>query len=125
MSEMFNISNNNPQHQYGEAIVELKGETTVEQIENLVKGNQYILFMKGTPVFPQCGFSARAVGMLNSLQKPFKTFDILSNQDIRQGLKEYANWPTFPQMWVSGSLVGGSDIMVELYESGELKNMII
>jgi len=124
MSNLFNISNNAPQYQNGEAIDKLNGTTTREQIEDLVKNNKVILFMKGNAVFPQCGFSARAVGMLNSLQKPFKTFDILSNQEIRQDMKEYANWPTFPQLWVDGNLVGGSDIMVELYENGDLKTLV-
>lgn len=124
MRNIFNISNNKAPAQFGEAVTELKGATTREQVEALVKDHPTILFMKGNPVFPQCGFSARAVGMLNALQKPFKTFDILSDPDIRQDLKEFANWPTYPQLWVDGKLVGGSDIMVELYESGELKDLL-
>ena len=124
MTNPFHISNNEPQSQFGTPIEDPKGETTVQQIENLVKNHEVVLFMKGNPVFPQCGFSARAVGMLNSFSKPFNTFDILSDHEIRQDLKEYANWPTYPQLWIHGQLVGGSDIMAELYENGELEKLV-
>jgi monothiol glutaredoxin len=79
------------------------------------------LFIKGTPEFPQCGFSANSIGILNALGKSFKTFDILSDMDIRQGVKEFSSWPTFPQLYFKGKLVGGNDIITELFETGELE----
>jgi len=82
------------------------------------------LFMKGTPDFPQCGFSANVVGLLNSLNVKYKSFDILSDMDIRQGVKEFANWPTYPQLWVKGQLVGGNDIITEMFHAGELEKIL-
>ena len=95
-------------------------DTIREQIEN----NPVILYMKGSPNQPQCGFSARATEVLMACGKRFAYVDILSNPDIRANLPKYANWPTFPQLWVSGELVGGSDILVEMYDSGELQALI-
>ena len=80
--------------------------------------------MKGTPETPQCGFSAQAVAILKEHQVPFHSFNILADESIRQGLKEYANWPTFPQLYVNSELVGGCDIMMELHQSGELKKIL-
>jgi monothiol glutaredoxin len=77
--------------------------------------------MKGTPAFPQCGFSARAVAILNELETEFGSFNVLEDEDIRQGVKEYGNWPTIPQLYLNKELLGGSDIMLEMYETGELK----
>ena len=94
-----------------------------EKIQALVKSD-LILFMKGTPQFPQCGFSANAIGILNLLGKSFKTFDILSDPEIRQGLKEYSNWPTYPQLYYKGELVGGNDILMEMHQQGELQKLI-
>ena len=95
-----------------------------ERIEALVKANDVVLFMKGTPLFPQCGFSSRAVAILDHLQVPFETVDVLADQDIRAGIKEYSDWPTIPQLYVKGEFVGGSDIMMEMFESGELKQLV-
>ena len=95
-----------------------------ERIDALVKANDILLFMKGTPLFPQCGFSSRAIAILEHLGQPFETVDVLADQDIRQGIKQYADWPTIPQLYVKGEFVGGSDIMMEMFESGELKQLV-
>jgi monothiol glutaredoxin len=95
-----------------------------ERIEEIVRGNDIVLFMKGTELFPQCGFSSRAVAILEHLGTPFKTVDVLQDPDIRQGVKEYSDWPTIPQLYVKGQFVGGSDIMMEMFESGELKQLV-
>ena len=93
-------------------------------IDNEVKSNDIVLFMKGTPDAPMCGFSGRATQILNHLGVPFKGIDVLSSSDIRQGIKEYTNWPTVPQLYVKGEFVGGSDIMMEMFQSGELKTLM-
>ena len=95
-----------------------------ERIDALVKSNDIVLFMKGTALFPQCGFSSRAVAILDHLGVPFETVDVLQDQDVRQGIKEYSDWPTIPQLYVKGEFVGGSDIMLEMYESGELQTLV-
>ena len=95
-----------------------------ERIDTLVKDNEILLFMKGTPLFPQCGFSSRAIAILEHLGRPFEMVDVLQDQDIRQGIKEYSDWPTIPQLYVKGEFVGGSDIMMEMFESGELKQLV-
>ncbi|WP_348539367.1 Grx4 family monothiol glutaredoxin [Sphingomonas anseongensis] len=95
-----------------------------ERIEQIVRGDDIVLFMKGTELFPQCGFSSRAVAILEHLQVPFKTVDVLQDPEIRQGVKEYSDWPTIPQLYVKGEFVGGSDIMMEMFESGELKQLV-
>ena len=95
-----------------------------ERIDALVKTNDILLFMKGTPLFPQCGFSSRAIAILDHLGQPFETVDVLADQDIRQGIKQYSDWPTIPQLYVKGEFVGGSDIMMEMFESGELKQLV-
>jgi len=94
-----------------------------ERIAELVGKNDVILFMKGTALFPQCGFSSRAVAILDHLGVPYETIDVLQDPEIRQGVKEYSDWPTVPQLYVKGQFVGGSDIMMEMFESGELKQM--
>lgn len=96
-----------------------------EIIKQQVKTHPVVLYMKGTPDFPQCGFSASAIQILKTcgVDQPF-TVDVLSNPDIRQGIKEYANWPTIPQLYINGEFVGGADIMREMYQSGELKKML-
>ncbi|MEK9211937.1 Grx4 family monothiol glutaredoxin [Sphingomonas sp. 2378] len=99
-------------------------DDTNARIDALVKGNAVLLFMKGTPLFPQCGFSSRAVAILNHLDVPFESVDVLQDQGIRQGIKAYSDWPTIPQLYVKGEFVGGSDIMMEMYESGELAELI-
>ena len=93
-----------------------------ELIKQQVTGNPVVLYMKGTPQFPQCGFSANAVRILNAVGvKNFFSVDVLANPDIRQGIKDFANWPTIPQLYMNGEFVGGSDIMTEMYQSGELQ----
>lgn len=95
-----------------------------QQIDQTVKDNQVVLFMKGNANFPQCGFSGRAIQILQSLGTEFVTVDVLSNDEVRQGIKDYSNWPTIPQLYIKGEFVGGSDIMTEMYESGELKQAL-
>jgi len=95
-----------------------------EQIEEIVRDNPIVLFMKGTELFPQCGFSSRAVAILEHMQVPFKTVDVLQDPEIRQGVKEFSDWPTIPQLYVRGEFVGGSDIMMEMFESGELQQLV-
>ena len=95
-----------------------------KRIDDLVKGNKVVLFMKGSAQFPMCGFSGRAVEVLKACGvKEFKTFDVLSDEEVRQGIKDYAQWPTIPQLYVNGEFVGGSDIMTEMYQSGELQQL--
>ena len=94
-----------------------------QRIDSLVKTNEVVLFMKGNASFPQCGFSGRAIQILKACgvdTKTVKTVNVLEDDDIRQGIKEYSNWPTIPQLYVKGEFIGGSDIMLEMYESGEL-----
>jgi monothiol glutaredoxin len=91
-----------------------------DRIQSEVSSNDVMLFMKGTPVFPQCGFSAAAVGILSKLGVKFKAIDVLKDPEIRQGIKEFSNWPTIPQLYVKGEFVGGSDILREMYEADEL-----
>ena len=95
-----------------------------ERIEEQLNTNPIILYMKGTPDFPQCGFSGQAVAALNAVGKPFSYVNIFEDPEIREGLKVYSNWPTFPQLYVKGELIGGSDIVVEMYHSGELHKVI-
>jgi monothiol glutaredoxin len=94
------------------------------RIGELVKSNDIVLFMKGTALFPQCGFSSRAVAILDHLGVTFETVDVLQDPEIRQGIKEYSDWPTVPQLYVKGEFVGGSDIMMEMFEAGELQQLI-
>ena len=94
------------------------------RIDALLQSNDIVLFMKGSALFPQCGFSSRAVAILDHLGVPFETVDVLQDPEIRQGIKEYSDWPTVPQLYVKGEFVGGSDIMMEMFESGELKQLV-
>ena len=96
-----------------------------EKIKQTVQGNKVVLYMKGTAQFPQCGFSAKAIQILKAcgVDQPL-TVNVLEDPEIRQGIKEYANWPTIPQLYINGEFVGGSDIMHEMYDSGELKQML-
>jgi monothiol glutaredoxin len=96
-----------------------------QQIDDLVKSNRVILFMKGTAQFPQCGFSGRAIQVLKACGvQDLKTFNVLEDEAVRQGIKDYAQWPTIPQLYVGGEFVGGSDIVMEMYESGELHQLL-
>ncbi len=94
------------------------------QIEKIINDAPIVLFMKGNSDLPQCGFSANTVKILQTLGASFKTFNILNDQEIRQGLKEYSQWPTFPQLYIKGELIGGNDIVTQLYQTGELQKMI-
>ena len=94
------------------------------RIEQQLKSNDVLLYMKGTPDFPQCGFSGQTVAALNAVGKPFAYVNIFEDPEIREGLKVYSNWPTFPQLYVRGELIGGCDIVLEMYQSGELKKLI-
>ena len=94
------------------------------RIADIVKSHDVVLFMKGTPLFPQCGFSSRAVAILERIGAPFESVDVLQDQEIRQGIKGYSDWPTIPQLYVKGEFLGGSDIMMEMYEAGELKQVL-
>ena len=95
-----------------------------ERIEEQLKSHDVLLYMKGKPDFPQCGFSGQAVAALNAVGKPFAYVNIFEDQEVREGLKAYSNWPTFPQLYVKGELIGGSDIVIEMYNSGELQELL-
>ena len=102
-------------------------DTIQQDIDQLVKSHEIVLFMKGSASFPMCGFSGRAIQILKACgvdTKTLKTINVLEDKEIRQGIKEYSQWPTIPQLYVRGEFVGGSDIMMEMYESGELNQMI-
>jgi len=94
------------------------------RIAEAVKSADVLLFMKGTPLFPQCGFSSRAVAILDHLGVEYATVDVLQDQAVRQGIKQFSDWPTIPQLYVKGEFVGGSDIMMEMYEAGELAELL-
>ena len=97
---------------------------TSTRIDELVRSNDVVLFMKGSALFPQCGFSSRAVAILDHLGVAFQTVDVLQDPEIRQGIKEYSDWPTVPQLYVKGEFLGGSDIMMEMFEAGELQQLL-
>jgi len=94
------------------------------RLAEIVKTNDVVLFMKGTPLFPQCGFSSRAVAILNHLDVDFHSVDVLQDSEIRQGIKAFSDWPTIPQLYVKGEFLGGSDIMMEMFEAGELGELL-
>lgn len=98
--------------------------STRERIEQILDKNAVVLFMKGSPQMPQCGFSARAIAILQALETPFHSVNVLEDAEIREGIKEYGQWPTIPQLYVKKELIGGSDIMMEMYEAGELKSVL-
>ena len=95
-----------------------------ERIETLINSSKIMVFMKGNKLMPQCGFSNNVVQILGVLGVPFETFDVLSDHEIRQGIKEYSNWPTIPQVYLNGEFLGGSDIMIEMYQSGQLQETV-
>ena len=97
---------------------------TKAKIDNLVQQNKIMVFMKGNKLMPQCGFSNNVVQIINTLGVPFETFDVLADQEIRQGIKEYSNWPTIPQVYLNGEFLGGSDILIEMYNKGELQQLV-
>ena len=97
---------------------------TRQRIDQIVNGNDVVLFMKGTPLFPQCGFSSRAVDILEHCGVAYEGLDVLQDMEIRQGIKAYSDWPTIPQLYVKGEFLGGSDIMTEMFEAGELQELL-
>lgn len=99
-------------------------EETMKKIQSQIEQNKVMLYMKGTKEIPQCGFSARVVQILNSYDVPFETVDVLADPEIRQGVKEFSNWPTIPQLYINGKFIGGCDICVEMDESGELEPLV-
>ncbi len=98
--------------------------TAHQKIDELVKQNKILVFMKGNKLMPQCGFSNNVVQILNTLGVPYETVDVLADPEIRQGIKEYSQWPTIPQIYINGEFIGGSDIAIELYQKGELQEMV-
>ena len=94
------------------------------RIAQIVTANDVVLFMKGTPLFPQCGFSSKAIAILDHLGVAYESVDVLQDMEVRQGIKAYSDWPTIPQLYVKGEFVGGSDIMMEMYEAGELNQLM-
>ena len=94
------------------------------RIADIVTSNDVVLFMKGTPLFPQCGFSSKAIAILDHLGVGYETVDVLQDSEVRQGIKAYSDWPTIPQLYVKGEFVGGSDIMMEMYQAGELEQLM-
>lgn len=120
MSDSFNVINNEIQEIADtDKSLELKA-----QIASLLNSSKVVLFMKGNADMPMCGFSANTVAILKHLAVPFKTFNILNDPEIRQGLKDFSNWPTFPQLYIGGKLIGGNDIVTEMYKSGELQEFL-
>lgn len=105
----------------GSAVETVPGEDLKAKIENLINSSDLFVFIKGTPQAPMCGFSANTIGILNQYGISFNTFDILTDMDIRQGVKDYSNWPTFPQIYWKGKLLGGNDILMEMHEDQELE----
>ncbi len=98
---------------------------TMTRIAQIVSTNDVTLFMKGTPLFPQCGFSSKAIAILEHLGVAYETVDVLQDPEIRQGIKAFSDWPTIPQLYVKGEFIGGSDIMMEMYEAGELAELMV
>lgn len=98
-------------------------DTAHARIEALVKSNDVVLFMKGSPLFPQCGFSSKAIAILDHMGVAYESVDVLQDMEIRQEIKAYSDWPTIPQLYIKGEFLGGSDIMMEMYETGELQAM--
>jgi monothiol glutaredoxin len=120
MSDSFNVLNNEIQ----EIDTYNKDLEINEQIKELLNSSKIVLFMKGNADMPMCGFSANTVAILRQLAVPFKTFNILNDPEIRQGLKEFSNWPTYPQLYIKGQLIGGNDIVTEMFKNGELQEFL-
>jgi monothiol glutaredoxin len=99
-------------------------DPVLSRIDTLVKSADVVLFMKGTPLFPQCGFSSRAIAILDHLGVAYQSVDVLQDQEVRQAIKSYSDWPTIPQLYVKGEFLGGSDIMMEMFEAGELQQVM-
>jgi monothiol glutaredoxin len=120
MSNSFNVLNS----EINEIAAKDKSLELKIQIENLLGSTKVVLFMKGNAEMPQCGFSANSVAILKNLGVSFNTFNILNDPEIRQGLKEYSNWPTYPQLYIKGQLIGGNDVITEMYKNGELQEFL-
>jgi monothiol glutaredoxin len=120
MSNSFNVINS----EIKEIAANDKSQDLKIQIENLLGSSKVVLFMKGNAEMPQCGFSANSVAILKNLGVSFNTFNILNDAEIRQGLKEYSNWPTYPQLYIKGQLIGGNDVITEMYKNGELQEFL-
>ena len=99
--------------------------STTARLTEIVKGSDVVLFMKGTPLFPQCGFSSSAIAILERLGVEYSTVDVLQDTEVRQGIKAFSEWPTIPQLYVKGEFIGGSDIMMEMFEAGELETLLV
>lgn len=125
-SNPFRITGGTPEPRFLGAPVDEtdRAAPALERVEKLVTSASVFLFMKGVPEQPQCGFSANTVAILETIGIPYKTFDILSDESIRAAAKQFAGWPTFPQLWVGGEFIGGNDIMVEMYQAGELVTLV-
>jgi monothiol glutaredoxin len=98
--------------------------STEERIASIVNGSDVVLFMKGSPLFPQCGFSSKAIAILEHLGVEYSSVDVLQDSEVRQGIKAFSDWPTIPQLYVKGEFVGGSDIMMEMFQAGELQQLM-
>jgi monothiol glutaredoxin len=125
-SNPFHISGGRPEPQLrGSTADEIdRSAPALERVERLIRAADVFLFMKGAPHQPMCGFSANTVAVLESIGVPYSTFDVLSDESIREAAKDYASWPTFPQLWVRGELVGGNDIVMEMLQTGELEGVL-
>ena len=125
-SNPFHIAGGSPEPRLSGAPVDEndRGAPAIERVEKMVSSSDVFLFMKGAPSQPQCGFSANSISVLEHLGVPYGTFDVLADESIRAAAKQFAGWPTFPQLWVRGELVGGHDIMIEMMQSGELEPLV-
>jgi len=125
-SNPFHITGGSPEPRFSGSPVEEvdRSASALERVEKMVASSDVFLFMKGVPEQPQCGFSANSVAILETLGASYSTFDVLSDESVREAAKQFAGWPTFPQLWVRGDLVGGNDIMMEMYQTGELEPLV-
>lgn len=121
----FNILNQKEVPSYANEItLETQNQDVVQQIKAIIGSDKIVLFMKGNAHFPECGFSANTIQILDSFASKYSTFNILSSPEVRQGIKEYSNWPTFPQLYVNNKLIGGNDIITEMFQAGDLTKII-
>ena len=125
-SNPFHIAGGSPEPLFSGAPVDETDRTgaALERVEKMITSSDVFLFMKGIPEQPQCGFSANSIAILETLGAPYATFDVLSDEVVREAAKQFAGWPTFPQLWVRGELVGGNDIMMEMFQTGELEPLV-
>ena len=125
-SNPFHIAGGSPEPRFRGAPVDEADRTVpaLDRVEKMISSAGVFLLMKGIPEQPMCGFSANSIAILESLDVPYATFDVLSDEMVREAAKQYANWPTFPQLWVRGELVGGNDIMMEMLQTGELQTLV-